>query len=74
MTVLTITTLHNANGLIMTIGWHIRLSMWRCWIIINATMNRLFYTAPTVRELPLTVERGFAASLENPVVDPEQEW
>ena len=32
------------------------------------------YLAPQVREIELSLERGFAASLENPIVDPEQEW
>ena len=37
-------------------------------------MEKLFYIAPIVRELPLKIELGFAASLENPVTDPEIEW
>ncbi len=32
------------------------------------------YRMPQIREISLALERGFAASLENPVVDPEQEW
>ncbi|MBP3481871.1 MAG: hypothetical protein J6K28_00580 [Alistipes sp.] len=32
------------------------------------------YLAPQVRVIELSLERGCAASLENPVVDPEQEW
>ena len=38
------------------------------------TMKKLFYTVPIVRELPLKIERGFAASLEDPITDPEIEW
>ncbi len=37
-------------------------------------MEKSFYTAPIVRELPLKIERGFAASLEDPVTDPEIGW
>ncbi len=37
-------------------------------------MKKLFYTAPIVHELPLKIERGFAASLEDPVTDPEIKW
>lgn len=37
-------------------------------------MEKLFYIAPIVRELPLKIERGFAASLEDPVTDPEIGW
>jgi len=32
------------------------------------------YRMPQIREIELSLNRGFAASLENPVVDPEQEW
>lgn len=32
------------------------------------------YNAPDVRMVPLCVERGFEASLENPVTDPEIDW
>lgn len=29
-------------------------------------MKKLFYSVPVVRELPLRIERGFAASLDVP--------
>ena len=32
------------------------------------------YLAPLVRAIALSTERGFAASLEDPVTDPEIEW
>ena len=32
------------------------------------------YLSPTIRICPITTERGFGASLEIPVVDPEQGW
>ncbi len=32
------------------------------------------YLAPQVREIELSMERGFATSLEDPVTDPEIEW
>ncbi len=32
------------------------------------------YRAPHIRELKLSLERGFAASLESPVTDPETDW
>jgi hypothetical protein len=32
------------------------------------------YIAPVVRTVALHAERGFGASLEIPVVDPEQGW
>lgn len=32
------------------------------------------YRAPHMRELELHLERGFAASLESPVTDPEIDW
>ncbi len=32
------------------------------------------YLAPQIREIALSTERGFAASLEDPVTDPEIEW
>ena len=41
------------------------------------TMNKLYlltYLAPQVRAIALSTERGFAASLEDPVTDPEIEW
>jgi len=41
------------------------------------TMEKLCflpYLAPLVREIALSTERGFAASLEDPVTDPEIEW
>lgn len=41
---------------------------------IIKNMKKLFYSAPIVRELPLKIERGFAASLEDPITDPEIEW
>jgi hypothetical protein len=41
---------------------------------IHIVMEKTFYYAPIVRELPLKIERGFAASLEDPVTDPEIEW
>lgn len=39
-------------------------------------MNRQIatYTAPVLREIALLAERGYGASLEIPVVDPEQGW
>lgn len=37
-------------------------------------MKNLFYSAPAVREMQLKIERGFAASLEDPENDPEIEW
>ena len=37
-------------------------------------MKKLFYAAPVVCELPLKIEQGFAASLEDPVTDTEIEW
>ena len=39
-------------------------------------MNRqtVTYTAPVLREIALLAERGYGASLEIPVVDPEQGW
>lgn len=37
-------------------------------------MKNIFYTAPSVRNISLKAERGFGASLEIPVVDPEQGW
>lgn len=40
----------------------------------SIAMEKLFYSAPVVRELPLKIERGFAASLEDPITDPEIEW
>ncbi|MBQ2992402.1 MAG: hypothetical protein IJE21_00675 [Alistipes sp.] len=36
-------------------------------------MNK-HYTQPVVRTVALHAERGFGASLEIPVVDPEQGW
>ena len=41
------------------------------------TMNKLYlltYLAPQVRAIALSTERGFAASLEDPITDPEIEW
>ncbi len=41
------------------------------------TMKNLIsqpYLAPQVREIALSTERGFAASLEDPVTDPEIYW
>ena len=41
------------------------------------TMEKLYllpYLAPLVREIALSTERGFAASLEDPITDPEIEW
>ena len=41
------------------------------------TMEKLCllpYFAPQVREIALSTERGFAASLEDPITDPEIEW
>ncbi len=41
------------------------------------TMKNLIaqpYIAPQVRKIELSLERGFAASLEDPVTDPEIEW
>ncbi len=41
------------------------------------TMKNLItppYLAPQVRKIELSLERGFAASLEDPVTDPEIEW
>jgi hypothetical protein len=41
------------------------------------TMKNLIaqqYLAPQVREIELSLERGFAASLEDPIIDPEIEW
>ncbi len=32
------------------------------------------YCAPDVRIVQLCIERGFQASLENPVTDPEINW
>ena len=32
------------------------------------------YIAPQVRKIELSLERGFAASLEDPVTDPEIGW
>ena len=32
------------------------------------------YLTPQVRAIALSTERGFAASLEDPVTDPEIEW
>lgn len=32
------------------------------------------YRAPELRIVPLFIERGFEASLENPVTDPEIDW
>ena len=32
------------------------------------------YIAPQVRKIELSLERGFAASLEDPVTDPEIYW
>ena len=32
------------------------------------------YLTPQVRAIMLSTERGFAASLEDPVTDPEIEW
>ncbi len=40
-------------------------------------MNKLYplpYLTPQVRAIALSTERGFAASLEDPVTDPEIEW
>ncbi len=41
------------------------------------TMKNLIaqpYIAPQVRKIELSLERGFAASLEDPVTDPEIYW
>ena len=41
------------------------------------TMEKLCllpYLAPQVRAIALSTERGFAASLEDPITDPEIEW
>ena len=40
-------------------------------------MNKFYplpYLTPQVRAIALSTERGFAASLEDPVTDPEIEW
>ena len=37
-------------------------------------MEKISYIVPRVHVVPLTVERGFAASLENPETDPEIDW
>lgn len=36
--------------------------------------SHIFYSAPDVRIVQLCIERGFQASLENPVTDPEIQW
>lgn len=35
---------------------------------------KLLYHAPEARVVSLRIERGFEASLENPVTDPEIDW
>lgn len=36
--------------------------------------SQIIYRAPEVRIVSLRTECGFAASLENPVTDPEIDW
>ncbi len=37
-------------------------------------MEKQSYTAPEIEVLDITVERGFANTLENPEIGPEQGW
>ncbi|MBQ5752954.1 MAG: hypothetical protein IIV91_01940 [Alistipes sp.] len=37
-------------------------------------MKHIFYSAPSLRNIELQLERGFGTSLEIPKVDPEQGW
>ena len=37
-------------------------------------MKQFLYSAPSLRNIELQLERGFGASLEIPTVDPEQGW
>lgn len=37
-------------------------------------MKNTQYITPTAKIISLTIERGFEASLENPITDPEIDW
>ena len=37
-------------------------------------MTKQFYQRPQVKDLVISIELGFANSIENPIENPEQEW
>ncbi len=77
-------TVHSTdNGRFSILTNHINdLKVFKVVKVIKGTKNLftmeklclLPYLTPQVRAIALSTERGFAASLEDPVTDPEIEW